>query len=112
MLLRLGGGTVVVLLLCVGTLWLSRRWLRKLPGQGEPGGRLSLVETLPLGNRCAVHLVRVGRQQVVVGVDGSGLKSLVALPDLFDEALAEAQTHAPETVEAPTPAERKLPAAW
>jgi flagellar biogenesis protein FliO len=102
MLLRLVGGTAAVLVLCVGTLWACRRWLRRLPGQDNPAGRLSLVETLPLGNRCSVHLVRVGRQQVVVGVDGSGLKSLVALPELFDEALAEAGG----------PAERKEPAPW
>jgi flagellar biogenesis protein FliO len=89
MLTRLGVGTAVVLVLCVATIFVCRRWLRRLPGQ--PGGttHMTLVETLPLGNRCLVHLVRVGKQQVLVGLDGGGLKSLVALPAEFDDALAE-----------------------
>jgi flagellar biogenesis protein FliO len=91
MLTRLGVGTAVVLVLCVATLVFCRRWLRQVPGQGGGNTRMTLVETLPLGNRCLVHLVRVGRQQVLVGLDGGGLKSLVALPDAFDDALAEAQ---------------------
>ena len=57
---------------------------------------MTLVETLPLGNRCLVHLVRVGKQQVLVGLDGGGLKSLVALPEAFDETLTEAENTPPE----------------
>jgi hypothetical protein len=91
MLTRLGLGTAVVLALCAGTLLVCRRWLRRLPGPGVGGSRMALVETLPLGNRCLLHLVRVGRQQVLVGLDGAGLKSVVALPEAFDEALAKAQ---------------------
>jgi flagellar biogenesis protein FliO len=52
---------------------------------------MALVETLPLGNRCLVHLVRVGNRQVLVGLDAGGLKSLVALPDAFDDALARVE---------------------
>jgi flagellar biogenesis protein FliO len=103
MLTRLCVGTVVVLVLCVAMLVVCRRWLRQVPGQGAANTRLALVETLPLGNRCLVHLVRVGKQQVLVGVDGGGLKSLVALPDAFDDALAEAQ-------DAPAPAAEEAPA--
>ncbi len=95
MLTRLGVGTAVVLALCVGTLFVCRRWLRRLPGPGAANTRMTLVETLPLGNRCQVHLVRVGKQQVLVGLDAGGLKSLVALPEPFDDALAEAQQEAP-----------------
>jgi flagellar biogenesis protein FliO len=95
MLTRLGVGTAVVLVLCVITLVVCRRWLRPAPGPGGDTGRMTLVETLPLGNRCLVHLVRVGNQQVLVGQDGGGLKSLVALPAGFDDALAEAQDAPP-----------------
>jgi hypothetical protein len=105
MLTRLGVGTAVVLALCVGTLVLCRRWLRQVPGPGGANARMALVETLPLGNRC---LVRVGKQQVLVGLDGGGLKSLVALPDAFDDALDQAQ-------DAPAPAALVVPAqpaAW
>jgi len=118
MLTRLGVGTAVVLALCVATLFVCRRWLRRLPGPETGNTRMTLLETLPLGNRCLVHLVRVGKQQVLVGLDGGGLKSLVALPEAFDEALAEAQD-AP-TLEPPLPTGPALaalvgapkPAAW
>ncbi len=114
MLTRLGVGTAVVLLLCAGTLVVCRRWLRRLPGEGGISTHMTLVETLPLGNRCLVHLVRIGKQQVLVGLDGGGLKSLVALPEAFDDALAEAQEVPP--IEA-APALAALvgppkPAAW
>jgi flagellar biogenesis protein FliO len=87
MLTRLGVGTAVVLVLCVGSLVVCRRWLRRLPGPGAGNSRMTLVETLPLGNRCLVHLVRVGDQQLLVGLDAGGLKSLVALPGAFEEVL-------------------------
>jgi flagellar biogenesis protein FliO len=119
LLTRLGIGTAVVLVLCVVTLLVCRRWLRRLPGPEAANTRMVLVETLPLGNRCQVHLVRVGKQQVLVGLDGAGLKSLVALPEAFDEALVEAQ-EAPATDTPPiatAPALAALvgpakPAAW
>jgi len=62
------------------------------PVKGAGGGQLHLVETVALGNRCAVHLLRAGHQQVLVGVDGSGLKTVVALPPIFDTSLSEAQS--------------------
>ena len=92
MLRRLGLGTAAVLVLCAGTLWIGKRWLRGTPVKGAGGGQLHLVETVALGNRCAVHLLRAGHQQVLVGVDGSGLKTVVALPPIFDTSLSEAQS--------------------
>jgi flagellar biogenesis protein FliO len=120
MLTRLGVGTAVVLALCVGTLVVCRRWLRRLPGQGGVAGQMALVETLPLGNRCLVHLVRVGKQQVLVGLDAGGLKSLVALAEPFDEALADAEKGEPAAQTPPIEAAPALaalvgppkPAAW
>jgi len=120
MLTRLGVGTAVVLALCIAMLFVCRRWLRKLPGPAGGPTRMALVETLPLGGRCVVHLVRVGKQQVLVGLDGGGLKSLLALPEAFDEALTEAEK-APNAEEEPpllaAPALAALigpskPAAW
>src|SRR5262249_37508024 len=48
MLTRLAVGTVVVMVLCVGTLFLCRRWLRKLPSQPSVTSRMTIIETLPL----------------------------------------------------------------
>src|SRR5262249_7098333 len=91
MLLRLAFGTVVVLGLCVGTLWFGKRWLRGVPAKNAAGAQLSLVDTLALGNRCAVYLVKVGSRQVLVGADASGLKSLVPLVEPFESTMSEVQ---------------------
>ena len=48
MLARLGAGTVVVLLLCVGTLWIGKRWFvggLARPASGAPQ-QLCLLEGL------------------------------------------------------------------
>jgi flagellar biogenesis protein FliO len=94
MLFRLGAGTVTVLSLCVVTLFVSKRWLQGPAPKSLGGSELQIVESVSLGNRCCVHLLRAGRNQLVVGVDGSGLKSLVALPELFEKSLVEAENHA------------------
>lgn len=89
LMVRLLVGTAVVLGLGVGVLWIGRRWLAPAPPKFAAPGQMTLVETLALGNRCSVHLVAVGARQVLVGVDASGVKSMVALPEQFGETLSE-----------------------
>lgn len=91
-LIRLGIGTVIVLTLCVVTLLVCKRLGLGSPAATSKKGQLSLVETLPVGNRCCLHLVQVGTHQVLAGVDASGLKSLILLPEAFGEALAASFT--------------------
>jgi flagellar biogenesis protein FliO len=102
MLTRLALGTAFVLALCVGALVLGRRWLRKLPVASSTGGEMRVVETLSLGQRCRVHLVRVGRRRVLVGVDPSGVRAITPLPDLFEQALEEAEAEAASAGGGPT----------
>ena len=87
MLLRLGLGTLFVLALCVGTLWFGRRWLTGAAVIGRNGGTLKLEESVSLGNRCFIHLLRVGDARIVAGTDSSGLKTLVTLPLPFEGVL-------------------------
>jgi len=91
MLIRLALGTVVVLALCVGTLWIGKRWFQVVP-ESKPGSKLQLVETLALGRMCTLHLVIVGGRQVLVGVDGGGIKSLVPMPVDFEQSLTDVQS--------------------
>jgi len=108
MLVRLGMGTALVLGLCVFTLWGMRRWLNPQGTAGASVGELKLIETLPLGNRCSLHLVHLGKQNVLVGVDATGIKTIVPLPGTFDDMLAEAETGSPGTIPFP---EKKLESA-
>jgi flagellar biogenesis protein FliO len=90
MLIRLALGTVLVLGLCVATLWIGKRWFQVAP-ESKPGSKMQLVETLALGRQCALHLVIVGGRQVLVGVDGGGIKSLVPMPADFEQSLTDLQ---------------------
>jgi flagellar biogenesis protein FliO len=92
MLLRWGLATLFVLGLCLATVWVGKRWLRGARGGGlSGGGQLRVVEVLGLGGRCSLFLVRAGGRQVLAGVDRSGLKALLALPEPFEAALEELQ---------------------
>jgi flagellar biogenesis protein FliO len=89
MLLRLGLGTFLVLILCAGTLWVGKRWIQVSPVGGSAGTLLRVVETLPLGNRCALHLVTAGTRQILVGMDASGLKAMIPMTEPFENTLSD-----------------------
>lgn len=89
MLLRLGLGTVFVLVLCVGSLWLAKPWLQKLQSSGTNSQALRIEGSVTLGNRAVLYLIKVGDTQLVAGTDPSGLKSLTVLPASFKEVLDE-----------------------
>ena len=94
MLLRLGVGTILVSGLAVGSLFAVRRWMTTANGDPTLRRAMRLGETLPLGNRCVLHLVHLGKAQVLVGVDAGGIKSILPMPDGFGELLAEAEIEA------------------
>jgi flagellar biogenesis protein FliO len=89
MLARLAWGTILVLGLSVASIWGMRRWTQVRAPAVSGERTLRLVETLPLGNRCSVHLVHLGKREVLIGVDAAGIKTIVALTKAFDDVLAE-----------------------
>lgn len=94
MIARLFVGTVVVLAACWATLWMAKRWLRGPQTAPAASGRLQILDSINLGNRCSLQLVQADGRQVLVGSDATGLKALVALPDSFQSMLADG----PETL--------------
>ena len=86
MLLRLGFGTVVTIGLCVGTMIFGRRWMQRLPAGGS-ARKLQIEESVTLGNRAVLYLVKIGETHLVAGTDAGGLKSLLVLPTAFQEVL-------------------------
>ena len=87
--LRLGIGTAVVLALCVLTLWIGKRWIQPLAVPVTENKYLRVLEVLPLGGRCSVYLLQVGETRILAGLDHTGFKTLMPLPQSFDDALAE-----------------------
>ena len=89
MLCRLFLGTIFVLGLAVVSLWGVRRWMQfNAPANSAPR-EMRLIETLQLGNRCSMHLVKMGKREILIGVDGAGIKTVVPLAASFEDALAE-----------------------
>jgi flagellar biogenesis protein FliO len=93
MFARLAVGTAVVLALCVVLLRLGRGWLVSPPTVAAEPGALRLKATLPLGNRCVVHVVEIAHRQILVGADAAGIKTMVPL-HAFDDLVAESPTEA------------------
>lgn len=86
MLLRLGFGTIATLGLCVATLVLGRRWLQR-PAAHITSRKLQIEESVVLGHRATLFLVKIGECHLVAGTDAGGLKSLIVLPTTFAEVL-------------------------
>jgi flagellar biogenesis protein FliO len=87
--------------LCVATLWIAKRWLRgALPGNNGKG-QLRTIESLALTYGCSLHLVQVGKQQVLAGVDRTGFKALLALTEPFEASLNAVQSATTSEMEMP-----------
>ena len=50
---------------------------------------MELLDTLVIGPRCSVHLVRVSDQLIMVGRDAGGMRKIVPLHGDFKDALAK-----------------------
>ena len=88
MLMRLGFGTVAVLVLCVVSLRFGKPWLQRLQIGGVASGSPMVVQgSVALGNRAMLYLVKVGDTQLIAGTDAAGLKSLIAIPASFKDVL-------------------------
>lgn len=84
---RLAWATAAVLGLVVVCVWWIRRASAK-PGAPQPAVvPLQIAGELALGGRCRLLLVRVGQEQVLLGLDPRGISAFVALPPRFSELL-------------------------
>ena len=71
--LRMVAGLAIVLGLLAATAWVSKRFRA---GSGARGGAIEILTGLSLGNRERVVLLKVGSDQVLVGISPSGLRTL------------------------------------
>jgi flagellar protein FliO/FliZ len=91
--LRMLASLTAVLVLLGGCAWLLRRWRDRQHG---PAGAIEIVSGVSLGAKERVVLLRVGDEQVLVGVSPAGMRCLhvvqgKALPPKFDLALGSNQ---------------------
>lgn len=89
--LRMAGGLLAVLALLTATAWLSRRFR---VGTRPRAGLIEIQSGISLGAREKVVLLKVGREQVLVGVSPAGMRTLHVLghdeaPGQFDAYMEE-----------------------
>ena len=86
------GSLILVGGLAGGGLWAFRRWgARRLPGSG--GARLKVEETLALGDRRFVSILKVDDERFLIALSPQGVNLMARLdPVAFDQAL-ERQVH-------------------
>jgi len=75
--LSLVASFALVLVLLLGTLWVLRR-IGAAGLRSQAGRRLVVVESLWLGNRQRVVLLRVDDREVLLGVSAQGISRLDA----------------------------------
>ncbi|MCR9119556.1 MAG: hypothetical protein NXI22_21700 [bacterium] len=86
--LRLFGGTAIVLAACVAFMWFGKNWITKgALFQGESNA-MRVVETLGLAPGCCLKLVEIDGRRFAAAIDSTGIKELVPLGESFDESLA------------------------
>jgi hypothetical protein len=74
-----GGGGVALSMLEVWRRWMSR-WSRTRTGRaGDNGRQLAVVESLFVGPRQRVHLVRCGREHFLVATSADAVSSLISV---------------------------------
>ena len=94
--MRAFGSLVLVLGLAGGALWALKRWgIAKLPGSG--GTRLKVEESLALGDRRFVSILRADEERFLIALAPTGITLLARMDGLeaggtqrFEEALAQA----------------------
>lgn len=74
--IRMVLGLAAVLALLGATAWVSRRFRAAAQARG---GQIEVVSGLSLGTRDRVVLIRVGGDQVLVGISPSGMRALHVL---------------------------------
>lgn len=92
--IRALGALAFVLALFLGGVWLFRNGQRVVwRKNGAP--RLAILESRPLGNRIAIHVVGYENQRMLIGSSPAGLNLLSQLPSCTAEPEPAAAASAP-----------------
>ena len=82
---RAFGSTLLVIGLAGGGLWAFRRYgMKKFPGSG--GGRLKVEETLALGDRRFVSILRADDERFLIALGPQGISLLARMDEVEPES--------------------------
>jgi len=87
---KMMAAVLIVVVLGAAAIYVSRKFLPKITNL--PGKKIHIVETVYLGPRKAVHLLKIGNQQLLVGSTNEGITALADVTDaLADLSPQEAE---------------------
>jgi flagellar protein FliO/FliZ len=75
-LLRMLGSMALVIALLLAVLWGLKRMQKQMLTSGQPGRRMQVIETLGVGTRQKIALVRVGSNEVLIGITPTQINAL------------------------------------
>ncbi|MGD0785218.1 MAG: flagellar biosynthetic protein FliO [Sedimentisphaerales bacterium] len=75
---------LLVVALGAAAVYLSKKLLPKL---NLPGKRIQVSETVHLGPRKAIHLIKIGKQTLLIGSTNENITKLADVTDLSEENL-------------------------
>jgi flagellar protein FliO/FliZ len=77
---RMLGSLALVIALLVLLLW-SLRKLQSKMNSHNVGRRLQIIESLSVGTRQKIALIRVGQREVLIGISPTQINSIATWPD-------------------------------
>ena len=94
-LFRMIGSFALVLVLMAALLWTLRRLQSRMNSQ-NPGRRLQILETVSIGPRQKIALLRVGHHEVMVGITASQITALAQWPEVTANSSSSLQNELSE----------------
>jgi flagellar biosynthetic protein FliO len=79
-LFRMLGSLALVVALMLALLWGLRQLQSKINSQNS-GRRLQVIESLSIGTRQKVALIRVGEREVLIGISPTQINGIASWPD-------------------------------
>jgi flagellar biosynthetic protein FliO len=79
-LFRMLGSLALVVALMLALLWGLRQLQSKINNQNS-GRRLQIIESLSVGTRQKVALIRVGEREVLIGISPTQINGIASWPD-------------------------------
>jgi flagellar protein FliO/FliZ len=74
--LRMLGSMVLVIALLLAVLWSLKRMQKQMLTSGQPGRRMQVLETLGVGTRQKLALVRVGEHEILISITPTQINTL------------------------------------
>ncbi len=81
--LKMMAAVLLVVVLGAAAIYISKKFLPRITN--PPGKKIRVIETVYLGSRKAVHLLKIGNQQLLIGSTSEGVTTLADVTDALTD---------------------------